>query len=245
MLGKLLVFLVIIGAVFYAGLAYEYPLTCYLLGHFSINFADFFGCGYQTTPPNTSNSIFVGNSTLKTKDVNQYDMGTFVSNISKVQSGIKSWKSFSNYTTNYQSQLNAFNNFVVSVNISKFFYYAPKNVYAMYSFTIVDTYYKNGSFSNYNPSLIGQVVNVSLVGGVLNLGIGHNNTPKHFYNLPYKITGMKLGSKGIIYWKLTEDFENNPTLINATSISFANRWNMTSGVMGLHFANGTEAVLTN
>ena len=84
-----------------------------------------------------------------------------------------------------------------------------------------------------------------VLGGVLNLGIGHNNTPKHFYNLPYKITGMKLGSKGIVYWKLTEDFENNPTLINATSISFANRWNMTSGVMGLHFANGTEVVLTN
>ena len=244
MIGKILIFIIIVGAVLYGGLTYEHPLTCDLLSHASVSFADFFGCGYQSTPPSTSNSIFVGNSTLKTKDVNQYNMGAFVSNISKVQSGIKSWKSFSNYTTNYQSQLNSFNVFTDYVN-DEYVYYKPENVYAFDNITIVESYYDNGTFSNYNTSLIGRVVNVSFVGDVLNLGIGHNNTPKHFYNLQYKITGMTLGSKGIVHFTLTEDFENNPTLINVNNISLANTWNTTFNPMGFHFANGTEVVLPN
>ena len=234
--------LIIVGVIFYLGFTYENTLTCILL-YYAPSVANFFQCGY-VIPAGIGPNGYIGNSTLNPSDVAQYNTAPFVSNITKVQSGIKTWKSFANYTANQPSQLNAFNVFTDYTN-DEYVYYKPENVYAFEYITIVESYYNNETFSNYNPSLAGKVVNVSFVSGVPNLGIGHNNTPKHLYNLPYKITGMKLGSKGIVYWNLTEDFESNPTLINLNNISFANSWNMTFAPMGFYFANGTEVVLPN
>lgn len=236
-------FLVVIAAIFVIAYIFENALTCSILYYVIPNLAGFLQCSYQV-PAGTSPSEYIENSTLKAIDVAQYDVGPFVANITKLQLGIKSWKSFSNYTTNYQSQLNSFNVFTDYVN-DEYVYYKPENVYAFDNITIVESYYNNGTFSNHNPSLMDHVVNVSFVGDVLNLGIGHNNTPKHFYNLPFKITGMTLGSKGIVHFTLTEDFENNPTLINLNNISLANTWNTTFNPMGFYFPNGTEVVFIN
>ena len=75
--------------------------------------------------------------------------------------------------------------------------------------------------------------------------IQYANVSKRVFNLQYKITNMTLGGRGIVRWYLTENFENNPTFINFTDISFANVWNTTAQIMGFYFANGTEVVLIN
>ena len=236
MWGKILTALIIVGVIFYLGFTYENTLTCSLL-YYAPSVANFFQCGY-IIPAGTGPNGYIENSTLKASDVAQYNIAPFVSNITKVQSGIKTWKSFANYTANQQEQLSSFNDFT-DYTSNGYVYYKNQNVYAFYNITIVENYYNNGTFSNYNPARIGNVVNISFEGAWLG-----NGKPNHFYNLQYKITNMTLGKKGIVYWTLTEDFVNNPTLINVTNIPFTNT-NMTFAPMGLHFANGTEVVLIN
>ena len=236
MWGKILALFIIIGMIFYLGLAYEHSLMCSLLGNISPSVTNFFQCGY-VIPTGTSSGGYVGDNTLNTNATEIYEIQPYVSNITKVQPGIKDWKSFANYTTNQTSQLNALNVFTGYAS-DEYLYYKPENVYAPYSFNIIVHYYDNGTFSNYNPSLVGKVVNISF---------SSRNT-KPGYNLQYVITNITIGKifgeNKMVTWYLRENFGNASGLVNVTNIILNGDMNKTVlSPMGLYFQNGTEIVL--
>ena len=232
MLGKIFAILVIVVVIaVLVSFIYEPQIFCNTLS--SITNYSALVCGNTAT---TQTSVQTNN--LNPSYVTQYRIAPYESNISKVQPGITAWKSFANYTSNQNAQLNALNVYSGSTS-DEYLYYKPENVYAPYSFTIIGHYYNNGTFSNYNPSLIEKVVNVSF---------SSRNT-KPGYSLKYVITNITIGKifgeNKMVTWYLRENFGNTSGLVNITALDQNNsEFNETVlSPMGLYFQNGTEIVL--
>ena len=233
MLGKIFaVLIIVVLLVALVSFIYEPQIFCNTLS--SITNYSALVCGSTITAPTT-----VQVNSINPSYVSQYRIAPYESNISKVQPGITAWKSFANYTSNQKAQLNSLN--VYSENTSdEYLYYKPENVYSPYSFTIIGHYYSNGTFSNYNPSLIGKVVNISFSSRNTNPG----------YSLQYVITNITIGKifgeNKMVTWYLRENFGNISGLVNFTTIVQNNESNEIILLpMGLYFKNGTEIVLPN
>ena len=232
MLGKIFAILVIVVVLaVLVSFIYEPQIFCNTLS--SITNYSALVCGNTVTTPTT-----VQVNSINPSYVIQYRLAPYESNISKVQPGITAWKSFANYTSNQNAQLNSLNVYDYNTNYY-YLYYKPENVYSPYSINIIGHYYSNGTFSNYNPSLIGKVVNVSF---------SSRNT-KPGYSLKYVITNITIGKifgeNKMVTWYLRENFGNTSRLVNATTLVQNNsEFNETVlSPMGLYFQNGTEIVL--
>ena len=232
MLGKIFAILVIVVVLaVLVSFIYEPQIFCNTLS--SITNYSALVCGNTVTTPTT-----VQVNSINPSYVIQYRLAPYESNISKVQPGITAWKSFANYTSNQNAQLNSLNVYDYNTNYY-YLYYKPENVYSPYSINIIGHYYSNGTFSNYNPSLIGKVVNISFSSRNTNPG----------YSLQYVITNITIGKifgeNKMVTWYLRENFGNTSRLVNATTLVQNNsEFNETVlSPMGLYFQNGTEIVL--
>jgi hypothetical protein len=238
---SLFVFLILAGTVFYLAYTFDNSFTCGLVNQYAPWISGYIGCGI--IPFSLGGSSNINGTNLQIQYVNQYRLNWSVPYIIKTQPGIKTWRSFANYTTNQEAQLQAFNIFSYGYG-DNVVYYDKYGIYIPYNITIVDTYYNNGTFSNYEPSLIGKIVNVTGVVTAVNLGIGHYEPPPRYYNVQYKITNMTLSNKGIVRWFLTEAVVTNPHFINISNETMQEANNTVSLIYGIYY-NGTEIVLPN
>ena len=247
MIGKiikwLIALIIIVGVIFFLGYSFDNSFTCGLVNQYAPWVSGYLGCGIMSS--SLGGSSYINGTTLQLQYVNQYRLNWSIPHIIQIQPGIKTWRSFANYTTNQEAQLNAFNTFSIYGGANqKFTYYGKYGIYIPYTITITETYYNNGTFSNYIPSLIGKIVNTTQVVTPVNLGIGHYQAPTRYYNIQYKITNMTLSSGGIVRWVLTEAVVSNPSFINISNETMQEANNTVDQIYGIYY-NGTEIVLPN
>jgi len=148
---------------------------------------------------------------------------------------------FINTTTNAESQLQSYNNFVFANTNNTFVYY--NGTYAPSGLFSTGLIYNNGTFTNYMPWLQGKIVYVQFPVGVVgwNMTTHSWNPPRRYVSLPYLIT--KVYSKGDeFYYNFTQDFASTNTILsNIENETLAQSYNRTNGALGF-FYNGIEYI---
>ncbi len=245
MIGKiikwLITLIIIVGVIFFLGYNFDNSFTCGLVNQYAPWVSGYIGCGIM--PFSLGGSLNINGTTLQLQYTNQYRLNWSVANIISTQPGIKTWRSFANYTTNQEAQLNAFNNFELGPTSAGdvFVYNKSQNVYVPYAFRIIGLYYKNNTFSNYIPSLLNSIVSVQF-GSAVGTTIGDKPLPIYYYKFSYKITNVSL-KNGRVYYTLQEAFDETPVLTDIQNLNMTEMYNIASQPLGIYLQNGTEIVL--
>mgnify|MGYP001626167777 CR=1 FL=1 len=237
---KLLVFIILVGIVFYLAYTYDKPLTCGLINEYVPSVSQILGC--QMTPLLKNSTITINNITGYKASVFQnltykYNNASYGVNYTKqyelakkANPNITNVVPFTNFTTfsnsiRNQAYLNsAYTEFSFvgsSANVIKY-----SGIYIQTYIIVSDYYYKNGNLTNYIPQLINKKIYVQM--------LNQENQP--FY-APYLVKSEIIkGDK--IYWNLTQDTGISNS--NATSVyNIMNLKEGINGILGIYY-NETE-----
>jgi hypothetical protein len=200
---KLLIFIILVGIVFYLAYTYDKPLTCGLINKYVPSASQILGCQISfSLPPK---------STITTNNITGYETNVFqnltykFNNASygvnytkqyelakKANPNITNVVPFTNFTTNQAYLNSAYTEF--SFVGSSPYLVNWNGVYIATYGVISGYYYKNGNITNYLPNLQGKIVTVE---GTIFPG---NTT---IIKVPYLVK-TEIIKNGVVYWNLTQ-----------------------------------------